>query len=1084
MVTREGRVVLLDFGIIARFGARHRVGAAADIVGTPPYMAPEQFTAADRSSPASDWYSLGALLYRALTGCLPFQGDSRSIAEAKLRCLPVPVHRLSDDAPADLADLCMGLLRPAPESRPKAAEILVRLGGDTRPAVVGQTRRDVFVGRARAVEVLRGALEDAAEGRGVSVMVQGVSGMGKSVLVERFLSSVADRADLLVLGGRCYERESVPYKALDGVVDAATEFLLGVEPQTRERLLPDDVPALLRAFPVVGQLAEAAGGIEVGGRDGGDWQRRALAGVKQLLSRLAHYVRLVIYVDDLQWGDTDSVPLLAELIGRPSIPVLFIATFRSEELDSSPVLRVLQRSLGGRTGFRRCARLIEVDALSDEEQRELAAVLLREQGMSASLCDEIAAEANGNPYFVQEMVRYAASRGQKIDRHEMSLDAVIEARIAQLSPGAKRLLRVVALAGGRLPQTIVQAAADLRKDGRRALLELATGQFVRTAGGRGSDVVEPYHDRVREVAHRGIGPDEQRAIHLRLARALDASPQVMLTHLYPLAQHYYAARSLEHAERTFEVNREAARRAAGSYAHEQAHRFYKQASHAAAQAGRTLDARFLAPWGDAAARASRMGVAGELFERALQTASDPVQRAEIFAAIARIHMGQLDSTRARAAVAAGLDELGCAVPGSGLLGLLRMLPGFKRRLNRLAAGGFAPQVEGEEARRQRVELELFTQHGYTCYFLMDHVGFARSVVRSFGCAVKLGPSSDLARWLAFAGVVAATRGRAGWVAAARRYALRYAEAAGDPATLARVRILFALADHFFGRTQRAEQATVRCLSVDGPLLENQDYLTSTADLTWNLLMRGYAREAWRWTERGLQRVALTGGRAAEGHTFRCYAGPELAMLGQSEAGRVHLDAFGRLLDELGFDPWRTPQHLAHILLWHLHAGDLGAAFEETAEAWQRVGVSPKTVPQQMRHAYIAIAYARLAQVTRTEGRARRRAVRRARRALVDLRTTAGHPTLTAHLRVAEATFARLQGRRAAAMAALDDASAIAKNSDNPWVQYLVANERAEAAGSTREANERRAEAEALRQKHGWCFGDAQTGLAAPRRADR
>jgi serine/threonine protein kinase len=82
LVTPEGRVVLLDFGLVA--GVAH---SESNVVGTPAYMAPEQGLLRD-VGPAVDWYAVGALLYEALTGALPFLGAPLQVMIAKQHELP------------------------------------------------------------------------------------------------------------------------------------------------------------------------------------------------------------------------------------------------------------------------------------------------------------------------------------------------------------------------------------------------------------------------------------------------------------------------------------------------------------------------------------------------------------------------------------------------------------------------------------------------------------------------------------------------------------------------------------------------------------------------------------------------------------------------------------------------------------------------------------------------------------------------------------------------------------------------------------------------------------------------------------
>ena len=127
LVTRSGRLVILDFGLISDRGpAPIDVTFDDGILGTPAYMSPEQ--AAGRPvTAASDWYAVGVMLYEALTGRLPFIGTTLKILSAKQQHDPLPVHEFAPEAPEDLAELCMGLLRRDPSARLTGADLLHRI---------------------------------------------------------------------------------------------------------------------------------------------------------------------------------------------------------------------------------------------------------------------------------------------------------------------------------------------------------------------------------------------------------------------------------------------------------------------------------------------------------------------------------------------------------------------------------------------------------------------------------------------------------------------------------------------------------------------------------------------------------------------------------------------------------------------------------------------------------------------------------------------------------------------------------------------------------------------------------------------
>ena len=113
-----------------------------------------------------------------------------------------------------------------------------------------------LIGRSRHRQVLDSLFASLHRRKTVSLFVFGRTGTGKTTLIRSFLDELLERDEAVVLSGRCYERESVPYKALDSLIDSLARYLKGLPTEEAERLLPQDVAFLARAFPVL-QSVEA-----------------------------------------------------------------------------------------------------------------------------------------------------------------------------------------------------------------------------------------------------------------------------------------------------------------------------------------------------------------------------------------------------------------------------------------------------------------------------------------------------------------------------------------------------------------------------------------------------------------------------------------------------------------------------------------------------------------------------------------------------------------------------------------------------------------------------------------------------------
>lgn len=138
------------------------------------------------------------------------------------------------------------------------------------------------------------------------MVVRGESGIGKSALVKQLLEELRARApDALTLAGRCYERESVPFKAFEGLVDALSRHLASQPGEEAAAVLPRDASLLGQVFPVLRRVRaiQAAPALALGIQDPQARRARLFSAMRELLGRVADRRALVLVIDDLQWAD-------------------------------------------------------------------------------------------------------------------------------------------------------------------------------------------------------------------------------------------------------------------------------------------------------------------------------------------------------------------------------------------------------------------------------------------------------------------------------------------------------------------------------------------------------------------------------------------------------------------------------------------------------------------------------------------------------------------------------------------------------------------------------------------------------------
>ncbi len=580
LVTHKGRVVVLDFGLVTELAAQRRAkGREQFVAGTAEYMAPEQ-AAGLPLSPASDWYGVGVMLYESLTGLRPFRGEVRQVLLDKQRFDPPAPSTLVDGVPPDLDALCMALLARPAERRPGGPDILKALGGarsalPTLPVAgsLDSGESTHLVGRARHLAVLEAAFADVGAGSPATVFVHGRSGMGKTALVRTFLDGLATRGAATILAARCHERESVPYKAVDSLIDLLSRQLLRHSVESMREVLPAHLGALARLFPVLLEVCAMVGVQPEPERQRDaphELRLRAFGALRQLLSRMARSRPVVLAIDDLHWGDADSAALLAHLVRPPDAPrILLLGVYRSEETAVPALLERLIEDgepgdYGRARGDRSRLRELSVEPIDDEEARQLALELLADAPSAAAQARQIAKEAGGNPYFVQELVRHALSEAQRpsptraSDSSTVSLEAVLSARLAALPEPALRILELIAVSGRPVSQGVILRAADLAEHGRLAINVLRTAHLVRTRGPSDGDAIETYHDRIKDAAVGRIEPDSMVERHTALAYALQHSGE---GDAETLALHFRGARQPDTAANFAEQAAEKAARA-------------------------------------------------------------------------------------------------------------------------------------------------------------------------------------------------------------------------------------------------------------------------------------------------------------------------------------------------------------------------------------------------------------------------------------------------------------------------------------------------------------------------------------------
>lgn len=757
MVTREGRVVLMDFGLVS--SQTRDESLDNNVVGTAAYMAPEQ-AAGLTLSRASDWYSVGVILFEALTGRRPFVGGALQVMMDKQRAEPTPPSEHVLDVPGDLNALCVELLRREPCGRPHGQDILERLGTPL-PALTGTFESSTadpgdasFIGRESERKSLKDALRSVCGGKTFVTAIHGRSGVGKSALVQMFLNGPVAAAGAVVLAGRCYEHESVPYKALDSLIDSLSRYLRHLPGLEADALLPRDIGPLARIFPVlrgVPAISRAPRRAEES-PDPQEIRRRACLALRELLGRLGDRHPLVLMIDDLQWGDIDSRAVLAEILRPPEAPaLLLVANFRSRGPDDESEVSAFLDGLGA--GIE--TRSLGIAPLSEDESQALARELLENLGGGTdSQAAAIATEARGNPFYLAELARSIKSEspnevvGQDLNSG-IALDEVLWARIVRLPTDARALLEVIAVAGRPIDPGLAWKAIDRDDDERATLSLLRSARLLRgsnTSSLHDGERVETYHDRVRESVVAHLDEVTLKDCHRRLAETMERhgceDAETLGGHLKAAGQ----------PERAGLFLASAAERAAEALAFDRAASLFREALGLLPSGSHAL--RLKVSLGDALANAGRGAESAEAYlEAAVGSTAGESLEYRRRAAMQLLMSGHID--RGLDSLADVLENVGLTLPRTPRTSLISLV--YRRFLLRLRGVRFTPRDPSEITKAELTRIDVCWSAGVGLSNV-DWVRGADFQSRGLLLALRAGEPYRVARALAVEAAQTATAG--------------------------------------------------------------------------------------------------------------------------------------------------------------------------------------------------------------------------------------------------------------------------------------------------------------------------------------
>jgi tetratricopeptide (TPR) repeat protein len=544
-----------------------------------------------------DLYSLGAMLYEMVTGRPPFVGDdSIAIIGQHINTPPVSPTWHRADLPPALETLILQLLEKDPDKRPESAAVVLQALEAIEAGKIGKEPstetppenplyRRVFVGREPELKQLQSAFDGAISGQGALMMVTGEPGIGKTALCEQLSTYVTLRGGRTLVG-HCYEAGSLslPYLAF---VEALRSYVLSRETKDLKDELGSGAADIARIISEIRERLKIKLRTQ---KDPEEERYRLLQGVSEFLGNAASVQPMLIVLEDLHDADKGTLEMLTHLSRNlAGARLLIVGTYRDVEVDRSHPLSATLAELRRVSTYGR----VLLRGLNADEVRRMMESITRES-VPWGLAQAVHRQTEGNPLFVQEVIRYLVEEGllaRKEGRWQPTRDTplemsipeglrdVIGKRLSLLSPGCNQLLAVASVIGREFTPETLKAVAGINEDiFVNALKEAVRLSVLEERSQRGMVRYRFTHAFFRQTLYEEMIAPQRLKLHRQVAHTLETLyTRHLKEHAVELAEHFSHSTDPTDLAKAVSYAEMAAQRATDVYAYGEAVRLLEQA---------------------------------------------------------------------------------------------------------------------------------------------------------------------------------------------------------------------------------------------------------------------------------------------------------------------------------------------------------------------------------------------------------------------------------------------------------------------------------------------------------------------------
>ncbi len=585
VISPESKIAkYIDFGIATHLEqeTQEAIGLRK-LKGTLSYMSPEQTGRMNRSLDyRTDFYSLGISFYEMLTGRIPFEAeDPIEIIHCHLAKPAIPPATIKPKIPLQVSNIIMKLLEKNAEDRYQSAtglhkdllHCLNELKAKGAISSFGLGRSDAsdrfhisqkLYGRKQELDRLLFVFELASQGSGEMLLVTGYSGIGKSVLVNELHKPITRRGGYFISGKFEKLVKDKAYSAIAHAFEKLLTHLLGESDQQialwREKLLSalganaqviiDVIPgveALIGKQPAVPELEPV------------ESQNRFNLVFTTFVRTFADEGHpLVLFLDDLQWADSESLNLIRILATDQELNYfMLIGSYRDNETQGAHPAMLCIAEIEAVKG--KLERLLLAPLDIAHTNQLIADALNCALDRSLPLAISIFKKTEGNPFFLklflrslydEKLLSFVPDSGWQWDMEKISqmqaTDNVAELMLRKLSrfpETARESLKLAACFGNRF------TAEDLSMvSGKSSRQEVTNLQPFISAGMilQGKNHFRFVHDRIQEAAYTLISANHIEALHLQIGTQMLAkrSPEEADERICEIVDHYRRSKAL------------------------------------------------------------------------------------------------------------------------------------------------------------------------------------------------------------------------------------------------------------------------------------------------------------------------------------------------------------------------------------------------------------------------------------------------------------------------------------------------------------------------------------------------------------